>query len=198
VSELPAGTFGDSMAPDAEAAWVAANRAAVELGHSWVGTEHLLLGLLAGPPDDPAVASLVAAGVTGAAVRDALTRHRAAAGGRDDRALLATLGIDLEAVRARTQAAFGQDALDTVYASRRRSGRRLARGPLCGLGVAPRAKQALEQARRTAKVAQRARFDSSDLLNGLLAVQDGMAVRVLRQLGVDLVALRDRAGQPAS
>src|SRR4051794_41612820 len=102
---MPSGTFGDSMAPGAEAAWVAANRAAVELGHSWVGTEHLLLGLLAGPPDDPAVAALVAAGVTGGAERDALTRHQAATGGREDQVLHATIRIDLAAGPGRTRGA---------------------------------------------------------------------------------------------
>ena len=189
---MASGKFGDWMAPAADAAWRAANRASVELGHSWLGTEHLLLGLLAGPPEDPAAAALTASGVTAAAVRTALTRDLSAGGGREDRALLATLGVDLDAVHARVDAAFGPDAIDALYARRRRAGRRLARGPLCGLGLAPRAKQALGHARRAAKADHRPRFDSTDLLLGVLAIDDGMAVRLLRDLGVDPAAVRAR------
>jgi ATP-dependent Clp protease ATP-binding subunit ClpA len=185
------GGFSEWMGPDAGAVWMAANAASVELGHSWVGTEHLLLGLLAGPPSDPAVAALTAAGVTAAAVRAALVRDLAA-GTPDDRSLLATLGVDLDAVRVRMAARFGPDAIGNLYARRRRARRRLARGPLCGSGVAPRAKRALERARRSAKAAHRARFDSSDLLLGLLEVDDGMAVRLLRHLGVDPDSVRAR------
>jgi hypothetical protein len=183
--------FGEWMGPDAEAVWVAANAASVELGHSWVGTEHLLLGLLTGPPSDPAVAALIAAGVTTAAARAALVRDLAA-GAPDDRSLLASLGVDLDAVRARVAASFGPDAIANLYARRRRPGRRLARGPLCGTGVAPRAKRALERARLSAKAAHRSRFDSTDLLRGLLEIDDGMAVRLLRHLGVDPDTVRAR------
>jgi ATP-dependent Clp protease ATP-binding subunit ClpA len=192
VRTVASGTFGEWMAPDADAAWRAANRASAELGHSWVGTEHLLLGLLAGAPDDPAVAALTAAGVTGPAVRQALARDLAVGGGLDDGALLATLGIDLHAVRARVAVAFGPNAIDGLHARRRLAGRRLARGPLCGLGIAPRAKRALALARRTATGDHRARFGSSDLLLGVLAIVDGMAVRLLHDLGVDPAAVRAR------
>jgi hypothetical protein len=188
---MASGTFGERMAPDVLAAWRAANAASLDLGHSWLGTEHLLLGLLAGPPTDPAVTALAAAGVTSEAVRFALIRDLAP-GGPDDRALLETLGIDLNAVRARMSATFGPDAIEALYARQRLGGRRLRRGPLCGLGVAPRAKQALERARRSAKAAHRSRFDNADLLLGLLAIEEGMAVRLLRGLGVDPAAIRSR------
>lgn len=184
------GKFVETMSPDAEAAWRVANRASLELGHSWLGTEHLLLGLLAGPADDPAVRALASAGVSDEAVRAALLA-RPADGGPDGRELLAALGIDLDAVRARMAAGFGPDAIDALYARRRRAGRRLARGPLCGIGMAPRAKRALEQARRAAKADQRTRVTSADLLLGLLAVEDGRAVRLLRDLGADPAAIGD-------
>jgi ATP-dependent Clp protease ATP-binding subunit ClpA len=189
--------FGEWMAPDAEAAWRAAAQVSVELGHSWVGTEHLLLGLLTGPPADPAVTALIEAGATAEAVRAALAQLPA---GRrpDDRALLATLGIDLDAVRDRIIAGFGPDAIGALYARGRRAGRRLTSGPLCGLGVAPRAKRALEQARRTAKAAGRSAMSTSDLLLGLLAVEDGMAVRLLHHMGVDPAAVLARLQQRAA
>jgi hypothetical protein len=60
------------MTAAADAAWRAANVASLELGRSWLGTEHLLLGLLAGPATDPAVAALAEHGVTAEAVRTAL------------------------------------------------------------------------------------------------------------------------------
>src|SRR3954447_8342310 len=107
---MTSGTVGGWMAPSADAAWRAANAASAELGHSWVGTEHLLLGLLAGPADDAAVMALTEHGVSAAAVLDALAREGLGRG-PDDKALLTTLGVDLDLVRARVGAAFGFDAL---------------------------------------------------------------------------------------
>ncbi|MGZ4639278.1 MAG: Clp protease N-terminal domain-containing protein [Actinomycetes bacterium] len=184
------GKFGDWMAPETDAAWRAANHEALELGHSWLGTEHLLLGLLRGPADDPAVSLLVERGVTLDRVRAALVRDLAVPGATDDKELLATLGIDLDVVRARIEVSLGPDAIDELYARRRRGGRRLARGPLCGFAMAPRAKLALERARLTAKTGHRSQATSTDLLIGLLDVPDGMAVRLLRGLGIDPDALR--------
>lgn len=186
---MVAGKFGERMTAAADAAWRAANVASLELGHSWLGTEHLLLGLLAGPATDPAVAAL--AGVTAEAVRTALEEDLAT-GLPDDRALLATLGIDLDQVRARIEADFGPHAIAELYARRRRAGRRLARGPLCGIGLAPRAKRALEQARRAAKAAHRPRIDTADLLIGLLEIDDAMAPRLLRRLGTAPDTIRSR------
>ena len=183
------GRFGDWLDPDADQAWRAANREALDLGHNWLGTEHLLLGLLHLAPSDPAAAALAAHGLTADRVRSALTRDLGAVPPVDAKAMLATLGVDLDAVRARVDANFGPDPL---YARRRRDGHRLARGPLCGMALAPRTKQALALARRAAKTDHRPATSTRDLLAGLLAVEDGMAVRLLRQLDVDPVALRER------
>ncbi len=184
--------FGDWLDPDADLAWRAANHAALDLEHTWIGTEHLLLGLLHLPPDDPAAATLTAHGVTAEKVYAALTRDLGAAPVLDAKAMLATLGVDLDAVRANVEANFGPGAVDALYVRRRRDGHRLARGPLCGMALAPRAKQALEHARRAAKNDHRPAATTRDLLAGVLAVEDGMAVRLLRQLDVDLVALGDQ------
>src|SRR3954470_16181766 len=64
--------------------------------------------------------------------------------------------------------------------------------PAVRLGMAPRAKLALDRARRTAKAGHRPRFDSADLLLGLLEIDDGMAVRLLRDLGVNPADIRAR------
>jgi ATP-dependent Clp protease ATP-binding subunit ClpA len=182
--------FGNWFAPDADAAWRAANAEVLDLGHTWLGTEHLLLGLLHGPADDPAVRTLSGLGITLDGVRTALVRDLGSPG-LDDKALLATIGIDLAQVRARVDATFGPDAIDELYDRRRRGGRRLARGPLCGFAMMPRAKLALERARRAAKTEHRSQVTSTDLLIGLLQVEDGLAVRLLRgPLGVDPDVLR--------
>ena len=179
-------TMGGWLTPDADAAWRAANAEALELQHPWLGTEHLLLGAA----DDPAVRILTAAGVTWDRAREALVRDLGAAR-PDEAALLATLGIDLAEVRARVEASFGPNAIAELYARRRSDNRRrLGRGPLCGLAMMPRAKLALERARRAAKTEYRSQVSSTDLLVGLLDVDDGMAVRLLRTLGVDTHTLR--------
>jgi ATP-dependent Clp protease ATP-binding subunit ClpA len=183
------GKFGEWLAPDADAAWRAANTEALELGHSWLGTEHLLLGMLHGTADDPAVRLLAGHGITLDRAREALVANLGRPTGRDDEMLLATLGVDLAAVRRAVEATFGRDAIDRLYARRRRDGHRLARGPLCGLAMAPRLKKALEAARRAAKTEHRPQASSTDLLVGLVAVPESMAVRLLRALDVDPDAL---------
>lgn len=55
-----------------------AAQASLDLGHNFIGCEHLLLGTLAGPDDDPAVVTLTTMGLTEERVRDAV---RAALGG---------------------------------------------------------------------------------------------------------------------
>jgi ATP-dependent Clp protease ATP-binding subunit ClpA len=191
ASPSGASKFGDWLDPDADQAWRAANQEALDFGHNWVGTEHLLLGLLHRPADDPAAATLAVHGVTVHQVRDALTRDIGNAPRLDSKTMLAALGVDLDAVRASVEANFGPDAIDALYARRRRGGHRLARGPLCGMALAPRAKKALEYGHRAAKTDHRPVASTSDLLAGLLAVEDGMAIRLLRELGVDPMVLRD-------
>jgi ATP-dependent Clp protease ATP-binding subunit ClpA len=183
-------TFGDWFAPATDRAWRAAWAEARNLGHAWFGTEHLLLGLLHGPADDPAVRALSTQGVTLESVHAVLVAdlHGPLIG--DDASLLATLGVNLAEVRARIEASLGPDAIDELYDRRRRGGRRLARGPLCGIGMMPRAKQALEQARRAANTEHRPLATTTDLLLGILEVRDGLAVQLLRTLGIDTDTLR--------
>ena len=50
----------------------AAAQAALQLGHNYIGCEHLLLGLLAGPPDDLATATLHTLGLELDKCRDAV------------------------------------------------------------------------------------------------------------------------------
>jgi ATP-dependent Clp protease ATP-binding subunit ClpA len=116
---------------------------------------------------------------------------------RDDETLLATLGVDLAAVRRSVEASFGLGAIDRLYARRRRDWQRLTRGPLCGVTM-PRLKKALEAARRAARTEHRLQATSTDLLLGLLAVADGMAVRLLRCMDVDPAELRTQLSPRAA
>src|SRR4029453_1182633 len=86
-----------------------AREEAERLGHRYVGSEHLLLGLLRDVT--PAAGILQPGGVALAAARAALGRladRGVVPGPRpSDAELLGTLGIDLEAVRRSTEQAFG-------------------------------------------------------------------------------------------
>ena len=92
-----------------------AQHGARRLGHDYIGCEHLLLAAAAAA--EPAGAVLREQGVTAERIEAEIARvtglgHAPAdpLGGLD-RAALAAIGIDLDVVRARIEAAFGPDAL---------------------------------------------------------------------------------------
>jgi hypothetical protein len=91
-----------------------ASEHARRLGHRYLGGEHLLLAAVTA--GQPASAVLAAHGVTPELVEEEIVRRvglGAGAGlfGGLDKDALATIGIDLDAVRARIEAAFGPQAL---------------------------------------------------------------------------------------
>ena len=95
---------------DARQAVVLAQEEAVALHHGWIGTEHLLLGVLrdrraTGRGCWPASASTPPACATTSCASWAAARTTSTADA------LATLGIDLDAVRERVERAFGPGAL---------------------------------------------------------------------------------------
>ncbi len=107
------------------------------LGHHYIGCEHLLLAAAAA--DEPAGAVLRDQGVTPecieAEILRAVGRGQAAdpLGGLD-KAALASIGIDLDVVRARIEAVFGPDALARALpAARQRRRPAWGKGPLAGL-----------------------------------------------------------------
>jgi ATP-dependent Clp protease ATP-binding subunit ClpA len=104
-----------------------------QLGSSAVGTEHLLLAVWS-DDDSPAVRALAQLGLRREDVRDEL----AATGAVSDAAALRTLGIDLDAVRERVEAAFGRGALD------RRPGGCTTPTHAWHIPFTPQAKRALE------------------------------------------------------
>ena len=110
-----------------------------QLGHGYLGDEHVLLGLLRGQASR-ASSLLRGHGLDLASARAELQRLSAAGlmprSRADDAGALRAVGIDVEAVRERLVTAFGEQAVGAAVwrASRRpwwrRGGRR--RTPLCG------------------------------------------------------------------
>ncbi len=116
---------------------VQAQKDARRLGHNYIGCEHLLLAAAAAA--EPASAVLRDQGVTPERVEAEILRTVGRGqtaeplGGLDHQAL-AFIGIDLDVVRARIDAAFGPDALTRALPATRRSRRPAwGKGPLAEL-----------------------------------------------------------------
>lgn len=136
-----AGTF-ERFTEEARMAVAGAQAEARELGHDYIGTEHLLLGVIRQHEGDVA-----------RALRDR--------------------GVDLERARGRL--------LEIVPA---------AAGESSGhLPFTPRSKQTLELALRESLSHGHYAVAPEHLLLGLLRVREGLAVRILGELGVDTEAL---------
>ena len=159
------------------------------LHHGYVGTEHLLLALLR-QPAEPAAALLVRHGLDLGTARAAVQRLLGESGATIDGAALETIGIDLDAVTARVEAAFGAGALSgagtgTGAGAASAAGR--GRTRTLGRGVfTDRAKKVLELAVRAAQGRGDRSIGSGHLLLGLVREGGGLAVRVLRDHGLDL------------
>jgi ATP-dependent Clp protease ATP-binding subunit ClpA len=94
-----------------------------------------------------------------------------------DAEALASIGIDLDAIRARVEDAFGPGAL---------SRRRCRRGVMAlGLPFTRHAKKALELALREAVAVGDRHIGSEHVLVGLIRAGDGVAARILSARGVD-------------
>jgi len=109
-----------------------ASEHARRLGHRYVGGEHILLAAVT--VGQPASAVLCAHGVTPEFVEEEIVRRvglGAGAGlfGGLDKDALATIGIDLDAVRARIEASFGPQALARAAQAAQAAQRDLRRRP---------------------------------------------------------------------
>jgi hypothetical protein len=106
---------------------VHAQRHARRLGHRYIGCEHLLLALVG--VDQPASAVLRERGLTPGRVEEEIVRRAGMGAGAGlfadlDRDALSSIGIDLDAVRARIDASFGPDALTRADRAVHRTTRR--------------------------------------------------------------------------
>jgi ATP-dependent Clp protease ATP-binding subunit ClpA len=163
--------------PAARQAFVDARDEASRAGQDKIGSEHLLLGLLAGP--GPAADALSAAGLELASLRARVPRGGQVAPAGLDGDALATLGIDLDAVRRATDAAFGPGALDRVAVPGRSR-----------LPIADDAKATLAQAVRQAQQLGQREISSGHMLLGIIDQRRNGALTVLSQAGTDIDALR--------
>lgn len=121
------------------------------LNHDFIGTEHILLGLI---------------------------REE----GEDNSGVLTSFGTSLESARNKVQETIGSGAAS------------VNRSP----PFTPRAKKVLELSLREALALGHRYIETEHILLGLLREGEGVAVQVLGDLGMDLVAVRERAIQALS
>ena len=171
---------------DARETVTIAQQEARELRHGAIGTEHLLLGLLA--TGSPTAQVLARHGLTREVVVQAITAH---VGGDDlDAEALNTIGIDLDAIRDHVEAAFGRGALDKRSdhrspGSRGREPHRSGHVPF-----APRAKKVLELSLREALALKHTYIADGHVLLGLIREGEGLAMKVIADRGIDVEELR--------
>ncbi|MFD0278549.1 Clp protease N-terminal domain-containing protein [Kitasatospora sp. NPDC127111] len=166
-----------------------AQQEAAELRHGYVGTEHLLLAVLA-EPEEPAAAVLVDAGLDHETARRAVRRLL---GEGDDAQALAAIGVDLDAVREAVESVFGEGALDAAPeeepGSRRRGWFRSEpkgrRSPFTA-----RARKVLELSLRESLRLKSGRIGVGHLVLGVLREGEGLGARVVADHGLDFAALR--------
>ncbi|WP_042371881.1 Clp protease N-terminal domain-containing protein [Streptacidiphilus neutrinimicus] len=155
---------------------------AIALGHDFMGTEHLLLGLAA-DPESAAGSVLAAHGVDADRTREVTVRLLTeagvdATGGRPASDALASIGIDVAEIRRRADESFGEGKFQFPRPA-----------------YTPHAKAALEQTLREAKALGHERFGTEHMLLGILAVggddaERTTALAVLTALDVNTAALR--------
>lgn len=182
---------------DARAIVVEAQIEARRLHHGWIGCEHLLLALVRRP-------SLVADafaehGVTSTTVERSIDELLPTV--VTDEEALASIGIDLDEVRAQVETTFGPGALDRATLTKARWRLRVRRrrndacrdlstrrflAPAGAIPFTPRAKRCLEIA---AKAAAPELVRPRHLGLALVALSDTVAGEVLHRLGTDVAAL---------
>jgi ATP-dependent Clp protease ATP-binding subunit ClpA len=203
----------------ARAIVVQAQENARRLGHGYIGCEHLLLA--AASTGEPAGAALRELGVTPEGVEAEIVRLAGlgqAAGlfSALDRDALASIGIDIDAVRAQIEAAFGPDALTRAGSGTCRGSRPAApKGPLALLrrsrgtrrgpdGTAgacparptghipfsPRAKKSLQDSLLEAKARHDGYIGVEHLTLALAGLNAGAVPPILSALGTTQAALR--------
>jgi ATP-dependent Clp protease ATP-binding subunit ClpA len=160
----------------AKRAVTASQDAALALGHDFIGTEHLLLGLTS------------TAGAAGEVLREhgiELSRAReetvrqledagvAATGGQEAKDALSSLGIDVAEIQRRADDTFGPGAF------------RFPRP-----AFTPRAKKVLELTFHEAQALGHRHIDTEHLLLGLLTEGEGVAIQVLTALEAETATLR--------
>ncbi|MEU5838052.1 Clp protease N-terminal domain-containing protein [Streptomyces diacarni] len=162
----------------AKQALVLSQDEALTLGHDFIGTEHLLLGLI-GTDQSTAGDVLREQGVELARAREETVRVLeaagvAATGGQPAKDALSSLGIDVEEVKRQADNSFGAGTFQyprPAYTSD--------------------AKKALEQTLTEARALGRERFGTEHVLLGMLTAGQGRGLEVLAACDVDPGGLRE-------
>jgi ATP-dependent Clp protease ATP-binding subunit ClpA len=141
---------------------------AANLGHNFIGTEHLLLGLMR-VHEGVASQVLTAAGVEIDRVREKVAEI---IGGGVDAGALASIGIDVDAVREAVEASFGPGAFDRAVSGVDRR----------GAPFTPRSKKVMELALREALGLGHNYIGTEHLLLGIIRECHGVAAVVLHRL----------------
>ncbi len=179
---------------------VLAQAEARSLRHDYIGTEHLLLGLL-GASEGLAARVLNDLGVDQDDIHRGIVVHVGAGPiNQPDAVALDAIGIDLDTVRRRVEEAFGPDALERTRAARARTkkrrslrGRRVRRS--CGVGhipFTPRAKKTLELSLREALALGHDYIGTEHVLLGMLREGEGLAALFLSRAGINYDVVRRR------
>ncbi|MFD7411297.1 Clp protease N-terminal domain-containing protein [Kitasatospora purpeofusca] len=164
-----------------------AGRESAELGHGHVGTEHLLLAVLA-ETADPAARVLIDAGLDHAEARRAVGRLLGTGG---DAQALASIGVDLEAVREAVESVFGAGALDSPPEPEpRRRGWFRSEGRVGRSPFTARARKAVELSLRESLRMKSGHIAVGHLLLGVLREGEGLGARVVADRGLDLAEVR--------
>jgi Clp amino terminal domain, pathogenicity island component len=172
---------------------------ALRLGHQHFGSEHFLLALAGS--DQPAGTVLRERGVTPDGVEREIARRAGTGGtaslfGDLDRDALATIGIDLGAVRASAEASFGPEALARAGRAAHREPGPFRRWPQAGAqqdGVyLPHTTDAVRvlAGLHAARARRGTPAGPEDLALGLLALTEGPVPPILAALRVSAPALR--------
>jgi ATP-dependent Clp protease ATP-binding subunit ClpA len=173
---------------------VDAQHHARRLGHNYLGCEHLLLAVATSESDAGSV--LRSLGATPQAVEGSAQRRLGTPTGVLDGEALAAIGIDLEKVQQRIEAAFGPNALNRRrrpalqrhgWWRRRHSCHPASPQPL---RFTPRAKKSLELSLREALTRGDDHVGIEHLTLALASMKDGIAPRILADLGVPTAQVR--------
>jgi ATP-dependent Clp protease ATP-binding subunit ClpC len=156
---------------------VLAQDEAMQQGHDFIGTEHVLVGL-AGVRNTVAGEVLHEKGVTTKALRDEIARVLAASGvqlvgPQAATEALASIGIDVEEIRRRADETFGPGKFHFPRPA-----------------FTPRAKRVLEYTLRQAVELDSATIGTEHILLGILRDGDGRAARILAEAGISADELR--------
>jgi len=196
---------------EARSAVAQAQEHARRLGHRYIGCEHLLLA--AASTAEPASAALREHGVTPAGVETEIVRlvglgRAANLFSASDREALASIGIDLDVVRARIEATFGPDAFTrggpdacrsrpavrknpvALLRRARRGGHHQHPAPSGHIPFTPRAKKSLLLSLREAEARHDNYIGIEHLTLALVGMKDGAVPPILSALGAPQATLR--------